>query len=124
MTAQSPTSPLNAVVQKAGAKLASLHMTRFGNYPDLEDAEAIIDDLTQIAKIVDDMVFEVGAYAAEHFGMSKRDLEYGFKDKLFGALDGEGLYLIKSAAEDLLEAYAEDAAEFRGSLRAIGCGND
>ena len=111
MTAQSPTSPLNAVVRRAGEKLASLQMTEIAKFSTAtkDDAESLIDDLTIIAGIVDEMIAEIGDYAAEHFDMTLHDRDYGFKDLLYRALDGEGLHLIESACDDMHERMREAA---------------
>lgn len=108
-------SPLNAAVREAGQKLSGLLMTNIVGEPDKADALNLIDDLMTVAKIVDGLVEEIGQYAKSNFG-NGIDLS-DFTDQLQGALAGNATYVIESAADDMIEARDQDAAEYRAEGR-------
>lgn len=102
---QSPTSPLNAAVQEAGRKLASLHMTEIRGAGDAHDAANLNDDLDAICRIVDGLVLEVGKYAAKNIGSVDMGL---FTDQLRNALEGNATFEIESVGKQA-SAWLNDA---------------
>lgn len=97
------TSPLNEFTARAGAKLSALRMTRIVGVPDQHDANNLMTDLIDVARIVDELVYDIGRYAKETLGISSNDLKEHFKDQLSNALEGNALYVIQSAGEELAE---------------------
>ena len=116
MTAQSPQSPLNAEAQRAGQRLAALHLTRIVGEPDSADALNLVDDLDAICRIVDPLIECIGDYAAEHFPNLDRDL---FHDQLRGALFGNATYLLEVAAGEIGNGRSDKHADLRRGLLAM-----
>jgi hypothetical protein len=113
MTAQSPQSPLNVEAQRAGQRLAGLHLTRIVGEPDRADALNLVDDLDAICRIVDALIERIGDYAMEHFPGIDRDL---FRDQLRGALFGNATYVLESAADEISSTRSDKQADLRRGL--------
>ena|SRR5688572_8729709 len=115
MTEQSPKSPLNAEAQRAGQRLAGLHLTRIVGEPDRADALNLVDDLDAICRIVDPLIECIGDYAAEHLPGIDRDL---FRDQLRGALFGNATYALEAAASEISGGRTDRQADLRRGLLA------
>lgn len=107
---QSPTSPLNALVQEAGRKLASLHMTEIRGAGDAHDAANLNDDIDQVCKIVDGLILEIGKYAQEHIGPVDLGL---FTEQLAGALQGNATFEIESVGKQASDWMDHSDRHFR-----------
>lgn len=106
----------------AAANLAGLHLHRGYGAATADDARAIRDDLEDVAlRIVDPLVAAIGAEANDILGGIDESL---FHDQLFGALDGNALYVLDRAADALEEARREFAADPRGWSKANALGVD
>lgn len=82
--------------------------TRLPLEPSPSDIRALRDDLEALIRAVDPLVEAYGEYAAAYSGHS---IDQGlFRDQLLGALDGNALYEIESAAERLQEKISEAVA--------------
>jgi hypothetical protein len=105
-----PQNPLDTAIHNAGRALCALQMTRLVcvGRPNKREAELLVNDLLDIARIVDTALLAIGTEARDHFG-NDVDLE-PFADQLLGALDGNATYSISQAAE---KVDSESNAEYR-----------
>ena len=83
-----------------------------GNFCSPEDLLKLREDLEVFCRrVVDPVVEAYGEYAKYHSGQSiDQSL---FKAQLFGALDGNALYELESAAEQIAEEEADDDRSMR-----------
>lgn len=100
-------SPLDTVVHNAGRQLLALQMTRLTNYPDLDDAKALNDDMDALCTIIDPVIEAIGDYASSHFNGIDLSL---FRSQLRGALEGMAMFTIESVGEWVEEDRAYEAA--------------
>ncbi len=105
---------LEQAIKDAADKLASFKVNKISvsRGPDGDDMRQLRDDLSDIAQYIFDPVIEAfGAYADANF-YGKFDLTV-FKKQVEYALDGNALYELTRAGEQLDEDAAEqlDAAE-------------
>ena len=90
-------NPLDLIVQNAGRKLCALQMTRLYAQADKSDAQSLVRDLLDIARIVDAALYEIGREAKAHIG---HDVDLSlFTDQLLGALEGNATHSICAAVE-------------------------
>ena len=95
-----PQNPLDTAIHNAGRALCAMQMTRLACVasPSKGEAQDLVRDLLNVARIVDTAVLAIGKEARCHFG-NDVDLE-PFADQLLGALEGNAsLYSICQAAE-------------------------
>lgn len=78
--------------------------------PTMEDARELQNDLLLLARKVDALIEAYGEYCQSNGILSQRDVKDCFKDVLFGALDGNALFLIEDGTRERIEALAEEAA--------------
>lgn len=91
-------SPLDAVVKKAAAKLNGLTMHRIaGGEMNKGDAQALVTDLLDVAKICDSIIQAIGLYAEQHARASIDQTL--FVDQMLGALEGNATFVICQAVE-------------------------
>jgi hypothetical protein len=103
-----PFNPLDAIIHNAGRKLSGLMMTKLYNVasPSKSEAQSLVRDLLDIARIVDQAILEIGREARSHFG-NDVDLDH-FIDPLLTAMEGNATFTICQAAEQI-EEYRADA---------------
>lgn len=80
---------------------AGIQPTRLPLEPLPSEIRAIRDDLEALIRAVDPLIQEYGAYVQAYSG-SRIDQSL-FKDQLLGALDGNALFEIEEAADELHE---------------------
>jgi hypothetical protein len=108
-------NPLDRAVWLAAEKLAKYHMTTLWSAacPEVDEAEALVNDLFGLTRIIDEMLLSIGQEAKAHFGGAV-EIEL-FREQLRGALEGNATYTIAAAAEaadewrrDLNDEYRAD----------------
>lgn len=105
------TAQLRAASFFCGVKLHTIH-----GQATADDALALQTDLQHIAqRAVDPLVEAIGREAAENFHGINLDL---FAGQLFGALDGNAMHNLESAADDLNNSREDTAADHRRGLVA------
>ena len=105
-----PQNPLDTAIHNAGRKLCGLQMTRLiaVRRPSKSEAQSLVRDLLDIARIVDAALLEIGREARCHFG---NDVELEcFADQLTGAIEGNATHVVCQAVEN---ADSETNAEYR-----------
>lgn len=110
-----PINPLDTAIHNAGRKLCGLMMTRLHGEPTKGDAQAVVRDLLDIGRIVDEAILAIGREAKAHFG-SHIDLTL-FTDQLGGALEGNATFNICEAIEIREEEFAEEMGDGDGDTR-------
>lgn len=90
-------NPLDLIVQNCGRKLCALQMTRLFAQADKSDAQSLTRDILDIARIVDQMLYDIGREAKAYFG---HDVDLSlFTDQLLGAVEGNATHTICAAFE-------------------------
>ncbi len=108
---ESPVSPLDAVLHKTADRLKTLRLHRVaGMEMSKSDAQAMVADLLDIARLMDPVILSIGNYAAQF--LPGIDLEL-FTDQLRGALEGNATHEICAT----FEKRVEDLTEARASAR-------
>ena len=109
-----PANPLDLAVQNAGRKLMGLQMTRLYAQADKSDAQSLVRDLLDIARIVDAALYEIGREAKAYFG---HDVDLSlFTDQLLGAIEGNATFTICAAFESREEEIEAEIGDVRYSL--------
>jgi len=109
-------NPLDRAVRLAAENLRGITMVRLWSVacPQVEEAEALVDNLFVIAKVVDDMLEVIGKAAKAHFGHTiELDL---FRDQFRNAIEGNATHTIMVAAEAASEADREHIEANRADL--------
>jgi hypothetical protein len=90
-------NPLDIAIHDAGRKLLGLRMTRLWGEATKSDAQSVVRDLLDIARIVDTAILEIGREAKAHIG---HDVDLSlFADQLLGALEGNATFTLCAAIE-------------------------
>ncbi len=90
-------NPLDIAIHNAGHKLIGLKMTRLWGETTKSDAQSVVRDLLDIARIVDAAIYEIGREAKAHIG---HDVDLSlFSDQLLGALEGNATFTLCAAVE-------------------------
>jgi hypothetical protein len=73
--------------------------TEVASCPTTQDGIDLAKDLSLLAAKVDAVIASYGDYAQSTLGVSKRDMDL-FNNQTIGALEGNALYIIESAANE------------------------
>lgn len=114
--AANPPNPLDTAIHTAGRKLLALQMTRFSATcrPDKGEAQSLVRDLLDVARIVDAALHDIGREARAHFGYGvKLDL---FTDQMLGAIEGNATHTVCAVFE---EREQDDGSDYYYEQRAV-----
>lgn len=112
---ESPVSPLDAILHKTADRLKTLRLHRVaGSEMSKGDAQALVADLLDIARLVDPVILSIGNYAAQF--LPGLDLEL-FTDQLRGALEGNATNTLCVEVEARLDDQEEQRASARHARR-------
>lgn len=109
-------NPLDTIIHNAGRKLCGLMMTRLHGEPTKGDAQSIVRDALDVAKIVDDALLEIGREVKAYFG-SHIELTL-WTDQLSDAITGNLTFNVCEAIEVREEEFgAEIDPDYRYKSR-------
>lgn len=108
---ESPVSPLDAILHKTADRLKTLRLHKIaGSEMSKGDAQALVADLLDIARLVDPVILAIGHYAASFVpGLDVAE----FTDQLRGALEGNATNEICSMVEKRMDDQDEARANAR-----------
>lgn len=111
-----PLNPIDTAIHNAGRKLLGLQMTRLHGEPTKGDAQSIVRDALDVAKIVDDALLEIGREVKAYFG-SHIELTL-WTDQLSDAITGNLTFNVCEAIEVREEEFgAEIDPDYRYKSR-------
>ena len=102
---ESPVSPLDAILHKTADRLKTLRLHRIaGSEMNKSDAQALVSDLLDIARVIDPVILAIGNYATSFLP----DLDVTqFTDQLRGALEGNATFTLCAEVEKRIEDQQE-----------------
>lgn len=114
--ANQPLNSLDTAIHNCGRKLLGLQMTRLHGEPTKGDAQSIVRDALDVAKIVDDALLEIGREVKAYFG-SHIELTL-WTDQLSDAITGNLTFNVCEAIEVREEEFgAEIDPDYRYKSR-------
>ena len=112
---ESPVSPLDAILHKTADRLKTLRLHRIaGSEMSKGDAQALVSDLLDIARVIDPAILAIGNYAASFLPGFDVTL---FTDQLRDALEGNATFTLCAAVEERQNDQAEERASARHARR-------
>ncbi len=117
---EAPVSPLDAILHKTADRLKTLRLHKVsGMEMDKSDAQALVSDLLDIARLVDPVVFAIGSYAKQF--LPGLDLAL-FTDQLRDALEGNATFDLCDTVEKRTDDLREQSYVARHARRGMWAG--
>jgi len=107
---------LQCAQARAAAGVAGISLHHVYGMADETDAEAFIDDLEAICRLIDPLIEAIGDEVHSEFGISASDRKL-FSTQLTDALEGNAIYVVRSAGEEVTASRDDDEADHRYELR-------